>query len=33
MEQTPAPGGMEGGTTDTTGHQMAAPESAMGGGH
>lgn len=30
MEQTPAP---EGGMTDTTGHQMAAPESAMGGGH
>lgn len=31
MEQTPAPGS-EGGMTDTTGHQMAAPESAMGGG-
>jgi hypothetical protein len=33
MEQTPASGGTEAGTTDTTGHQMAAPESAMGGGN
>jgi hypothetical protein len=29
-EQTPA---TEGGMTDTTGQTMAAPESAMGGGH
>lgn len=31
MEQTPP--AMEGGMTDTTGQTMAAPESAMGGGH
>ncbi len=31
MEQTP-PATTEGGMTDTTGHTMAAPESAMGGG-